>query len=260
MKAIDLLNVMSDIDPAFIEEASQGAALEKTAPGTVKKKSGRNKVILMTVLPMAACLFIVVGVVLFSGKSIGNMSDSAASQSATSAATMSESAASDSDVCESAVCDSDVCESAVCESAEPMDSEASSESADMYEEAVTSHSSDDLRGQSAGKNAGASMKEEEQLMIAAQAKAEYEDGILTIKLSDVENKVIETVYTLYKLEGDEWIEITNEYEFDETKPGVTQTEVTESDEGLVIDLSAYNLSEGRYRIEINAIDAEFDVK
>lgn len=279
MKAIDLLNVMSDIDPAFIEEASQGAA---------KKKSGRNKVILMTVLPMAACLFIVVGVVLFSGKSIGNMSDSAASQSATSAAS-----------------DSAACESAVCESAEDMDSAASYESADMYEEeaseataaeesgyeesteaameaeatdaevaeeATESATNKALRGQSNGKKGEAAKKDQENIS-ATVCQAEYEDGIVTIELSDAdessidglsaENINVETEYVLYKLEGDEWVELIVEDEFGESEDGFGPNgiDISRIDKGeLKISLKDYNLSAGRYRIEIENITAEFDVK
>lgn len=284
MKAIDLLNVMSDIDPAFIEEASQGAA---------KKKSGRNKVILMTVLPMAACLFIVVGVVLFSGKSIGNMSDSVASQSATSAA--SDSAASDSAVSESTVC----------ESAEDMDSAASYESADMYEEeaseataaeesgyeesteaameaeatdaevaeeATESATNKALRGQSNGKKGEAAKKDQENIS-ATVCQAEYEDGIVTIELSDAdessidglsaENINVETEYVLYKLEGDEWVELIVEDEFGESEDGFGPNgiDISRIDEGeLKISLKDYNLSAGRYRVEIENRTAEFDVK
>ena len=80
-----LLDAFGDIDPSYITEAQ--AAYEKT-----KAKKARNKKIFMTVIPIAACLVIVSGVVLATG---GHLDGDAAMMSGTS---YSETAASEPDM------------------------------------------------------------------------------------------------------------------------------------------------------------------
>lgn len=266
MRAEEILDSMSYIDPSYIEEASE----ETIDKDRLKSKANVRKV-LFTVVPMAACAVLVVGIIMITntGKNFApTASESATSSSQaeceSAAEACEETAYEDAD----AVYEAEACEEAVYEDADAVYEaeaceETASEETTASEEATTSFETD------VEYDAGTEMNEAKENRAvgkngateAAKLKtleAEYADGTLFVRTDDeIKPSADGVTYKLYVKTGSKWEELpvnetTNEVSFDNDT-------FYDNDMYCEIDLSDCELPDGEYKIVIWGKEAEFTI-
>ena len=279
MRAEEILDSMSYIDPSYIEEASE----ETIAKDRLKSKANVRKV-LFTVVPMAACAVLVVGIIMITntGKNFApTASESATSSSQAEYESAAEACEETAYEDEDAVYEAEACEEAVYEDADAVyEAEACEEAADMAaeeaseeaasEETTASEEATTSLGTDAEYDAGTEMNEAKENRAvgkngsseaAAKLKtleAEYADGMLIVSTDDENKPSADGVtYKLYVKTGSEWEELpvnetTNEVSFDNDT-------FYDNDMYCEIDLSDCELPDGEYKIVIWGKEAEFTI-
>ena len=261
MRAEEILDSMSYIDPSYIEEASEG----EIAKDRLKSKANVRKV-LFTVVPMAACAVLVVGIIMITntGKNFApTASESATSSSQaeyeSAAEACEETAYEDAD----AVYEAEACEEATDLTAAEACEEAASEETTASEEATTSLKTD------AEYDAGTEMNEAKENRAVGKngateavklktLEAEYSDGTLTVRTDDeIKPSADGVTYKLYVKTGSKWEELpvnetTNEVSFDNDT-------FYDNDMYCEINLSDCELPDGEYKIVIWGKEAEFTI-
>lgn len=278
MRAEEILDSMSYIDPSYIEEASEG----EIAKDRLKSKANVRKV-LFTVVPMAACAVLVVGIIMITNT--GKNFAPTASESATSSsqaeyesaaeaceetAYEDEDAVYEAEACEEtayedadAVYEAEACEEATDLTAAEACEEAASEETTASEEATTSLKTD------AEYDAGTEMNEAKENRAVGKngateavklktLEAEYSDGTLTVRTDDeIKPSADGVTYKLYVKTGSKWEELpvnetTNEVSFDNDT-------FYDNDMYCEINLSDCELPDGEYKIVIWGKEAEFTI-
>ncbi len=265
MKSDNLIDAFSNIDPSFITEAAYEVdrshfdfAINKRR----QKLKFRNT--LMAVIPAAACVLIVIGVIGIN--SVMNPSFDSAPTAATTAASTDNAAVEEA---ETACAEESVSESEIDSASDVFEDSRSDKGSSTKSSASSAEKAAETEAQDtviADEGYSESDYEENDINSGKTIldsvvieSASYEGGLLTLEIvNSKDDKVIYvSQYRIYK-------EIDGEYEevpLNDTKDSPAISIDGNSSVELVIDLSeVFEPEEGNYKILLGDLEAEFTVK
>lgn len=265
MNSDDLMKSISNIDPEIIKDAAW--ELDDTAVRNIisKRKKAERKRILFTVIPIAACALLMMGVTgILMSQNMFSSNDAAASPKSF-AATTAEAPCSEAADAEATAAETSFDDTAY-EKTEPSAyEEVCEESGETFDEAVSEENEEvsneskvEERGTAFAYSVSAQSESNEKAeKVPSVLEAVFEEGVLTITVrnNSKESWEFDGEYILYQKENEEYIPI--EEINSSGKNSVAVKAGPDSENCLVVDLKEFELKKGEYRMEIGDLSVEF---